>query len=123
MDEHIGSPGWIARVNTSLAQIEMPGEDSIEPICIGIELSGEAGLDDFSLVIAQGKARLKPGIDPTCPLRLKMDGPAAREIHLGTLSIAEAISQGRIKIAGDMEFLLKSGHSLAIFSEAFRQAS
>lgn len=118
MTNDVGTPEWIEKNNLILSRLETSDDANMTPIELGVELSS---LDrQFTLHIDDTGVQIKNGISPRCNLRIKIPDATASEIHQGTLSVAEAITNGEIKIAGDINALMQSSGTLSQLSKALQ---
>lgn len=118
MTNEVGTPGWIDKNNLILSRLEPSDDTSLVPIELGIELSSIER--QFTLYIDDAGVQITNGISPGCNLRLKISDAVASEIHRGTLSVAEAISNGEIKIVGDINALMESSGTFSQLSKALQ---
>lgn len=118
MAEEIGTPQWIAKSNETLSRLPLdspiPGED----LTLVIEIRSNQGGTSFSLRVGKDGPRLGPVKDREESPTLILDRKTARELHEGTQSVAEAISEGSIKIKGKVERLVDAGDTLSRFAKA-----
>lgn len=119
MEFEIGSDEWLKTNNAFISVL--PGE--FGDFSLGIEISDGPETQMYSLIIEHGTPRLESGIPETCPIRLKITKTVAGRLHRGTTSVAEAISNGDIKISGHAETLINSGEILSVLSRALHGSS
>ncbi len=118
MDEEIGTQQWIAKSNEILSKLHLnspiPGED----LTVVIEIRSDQGVTSFSLRVGKDGPRLGPAGDLEDSPTLILDQKTAVQLHEGSKSVAEAISEGGIKIKGKVESLVDTGDTLASFAKA-----
>jgi putative sterol carrier protein len=118
MTNDVGTPEWIEKNNLILSRLETSDDANITPIELGVELSSFDR--QFTLCIDNTGVQIKIGLTPRCNLRIKIPDEIASEIHEGTLSVAEAISNGEIKVAGDINTLMQSSGTFSQLSKALQ---
>ncbi len=118
MDEKIGTPQWITKNNEILSKLHLdsplPGGD----ITLVIEIRSDQGDTSFSLRVGKDGPRLGPVGHIEDSPTLILDQKTAHELHEGTKSVAEAISEGSVKIKGKVESLVDAGDTLSRFAKA-----
>lgn len=118
MTNDVGTPEWIKKNNSILSRLEPSDDANIRPVELGVELSSSDRR--FTLSIDNKGVQIKNGISPQCNLKIKIPDAVASEIHQGTLSVAEAISNGEIKIVGDINALMESSGTFAELSKVLQ---
>lgn len=119
MTEQVGSIEWIEKCNLLLGRLpEIEQEQPIDNFYMGINLLGEPEELSFSLAVGPKGARLERGINDNCKVWVKLEGGVARQLHGGILPVSEAISQGTIKISGDIDTLVNASSHLSTLSSA-----
>lgn len=118
MELEIGSDKWL---ETNNAIVSASPEESGD-FALGIEISDGLDTRAYSLIIERGSKRLESGIAETCPVRLKISKSVADQLHSGTRSVADAISNGEIKISGHAETLIGAGGILSVLSKALQDS-
>lgn len=109
MTTGVGTPDWISKNNEYLRSLETEVSTQFLPFEFGIELKEDN--HSFTLRIESTEVKLVPGITSSCEVMAKLSSQTAEQINQGEISVAEAISDGEIKISGNLTKLLES-HTL-----------
>ncbi|MDA8081082.1 MAG: hypothetical protein M0Z96_05670 [Actinomycetota bacterium] len=118
MGEQIGSKQWISDSNEILSRLSSGIIETQNNFCIEVKFRSEGGNTSFSLIIGPHGARLEAGTGIKCRVSLLVDRRVAAELSDGSKTIAEAISNGDIKINGNINELVNAGDLLAGLAKA-----
>lgn len=111
MTPDVGSPDWILQKNQKLKILRTESHLQILPLEFGVDLDEDDR--SFTLRIDSTGASLVQGITSTCEVHAKISTQTAEQISSGQISAAEAISEGNIKISGNIGILLRSSDLMA----------
>jgi putative sterol carrier protein len=116
----------IARFLTSewIAALDRAGRSSAIPsgmrITIQQVVTGEDGGDvRYHLVMGDGSVRVQPGRAEAPDLTLTQPYEVAAAISRGELNAQHALSEGRLKLAGDIDLLLRNARALTALEDIF----
>ncbi len=118
MDEEIGTPPWIDKSNGTLEKLKLSQAPPHDDLVLSIELVSERGNVSFSLILEADGPKLIAGTEAASDVTISLDQNVARDLHLGSVSVAEAISAGEIKLKGRVDRLLQAGDALSYIAKA-----
>lgn len=116
----VGSTNWISENNKTLQTLETGAFTQLLPFEFGIEL--EENSYSFTLLIETTGVKIVPGITSSCEVIAKLPNQIAEKINRGDIFVADAISEGVIKISGNVSKLLESNALLSHFASSLQSA-
>lgn len=110
---------WLEECNTALASVPGTAPDA-RPLVVTERVTGvpEGAHDHITLVVDEAGARLRGGevAAPSAWITIAMQD--AEALHLGRLDPAVALTEGRVRVRGDLRAVVDA---MALLAEAHRQ--
>jgi SCP-2 sterol transfer family len=111
---------WLASCNVALA--DAPGREGARPLVVTelVPDAPEGAHRAVTLVADETGVRLVAGDDPTAAAWLTVAYADAEALHTGRLAPAEALTQGRVRVRGDLTAVVDAVATLAGAHERLR---
>lgn len=112
------SDEWLAECNAALATLPAPAR----PLAVTERLTDppEGSFGAITLVADDDGVRLVAGADEAAGTSITISATDAAALHAGTLSPAEAITQGKVRVRGDLRAVVEATALLAAAHAALR---
>jgi len=119
------SDEWLAECNAALARagLTRPSDAAGGPLVVTEHVSGAPqGLHDALTQVAdETGVRLLAGADPSARAWVSVGFEDAEALHAGRLDPASALTEGRIRVRGDLQALVDAVGLLGSAHEALRE--
>ena len=112
-DEWMAAAGRALAASDTLAQLDAPR------VSLRFEVTGAPdGKRSYTVRLGDGAAELEPGTDGEADASFTLDYPTAVEVARGALAAQVAFMQGRLKLGGDINVLIRRGSELRSIDDA-----
>jgi putative sterol carrier protein len=113
------SDEWMAAAGQALAGSEPLAALAAPRIALQYEVTGAPdGKRSYTVLLGDGPAALEPGVHAEPDASFTIDYPTAAEIARGELAAQVAFMQGRLKLGGDIDVLIRRATELKSLDDA-----
>lgn len=121
MAAEIGTPEWIDESNRALRMLRFDTRPEQQELTVIVKITSKNALASYALTLGKEGPRLQSASDVADGVVLSMDRKVADELHSGARSVSDAISEGEIKLGGQVEMLIRAGDMLSQLAKALTQ--
>jgi hypothetical protein len=111
---------WLAACNEALAALPAADADRTLVVTQVVTDAPQGALGVVTLVADRDGVRMERGERPDTAAWLTLSATDAEALHEGTLDPARALTEGRVKVRGDLRQVVEGAAVLAAAHEALR---
>ncbi len=109
-------PEWVDALDAAAQGVRV---DDDERLVVQQVVRAEAGETRYHLVVEHGRIRVRPGQAPAPDVTFNQAYEVAAALSRGELTAQQALSEGRLRISGDLAGLARRAGALAAIGDLF----
>jgi putative sterol carrier protein len=110
------APEWVTALDAAAREVSVAGDDHL---VVQQVVRTEGGETRYHLVVGDGRIRVVPGQAEAPDVTFTQEYDVAAALSRGDLSAQEALSDGALKLSGDLDGVARRAGALAALGDVF----